>query len=100
VAQRTREMGVRIALGAARTDVLALVLGHGLRLTVAGTIVGVAAALGLTRLMQSQLYDVDAIDPASLGAAVALLMVVTVLAAAVPAVRATRVDPIIALRQD
>jgi putative ABC transport system permease protein len=100
VAQRTREMGVRIALGAARSHVLALVLRQGLGLTLAGTAIGVAASLALSRVMRSQLYAVDAIDPASLGAAAGVLIAVALVAAAIPAVRATRVDPLLALRQD
>jgi predicted permease len=100
VAQRRREMGVRIALGAARTHVLGLVLRQGLGLTLAGTGLGAVAALGLTRLMRSQLYGVDAGDPTTLAAAAALLVGVSALAAAIPAVRATRVDPVDALRND
>jgi putative ABC transport system permease protein len=100
VAQRTREMGVRIALGAARGHVLGLVLRQGLGLTAAGTVVGLLASLALSRVMRSQLFGVDAVDPASLAAAVALLLASAALAAAIPARRATRVDPIVALRDD
>jgi ABC-type antimicrobial peptide transport system permease subunit len=80
--------------------VLGLVLRQGLGLTLAGTAVGLTAAFALTRVMKSQLYAVDATDPATLAIAVATLLAVSVLAAAIPAVRATRVDPIVALRQD
>jgi ABC-type antimicrobial peptide transport system permease subunit len=80
--------------------VLGLVLRQGLGLTLAGTGLGAVAALGLTRLMRSQLYGVDAGDPTTLAAAAALLVGVSALAAAIPAVRATRVDPVDALRND
>ena len=100
VAQRTREMGVRIALGAARTHVLGLVLRQGLGLTLVGTVIGVVASLGLTRVIQSQLFDVEATDPVTLAVAVGVLFTVAAAAAAIPAIRATRVDPIVALRRE
>jgi predicted permease len=100
VAQRTREMGVRLALGAARGNVLGLVLRQGLTLALAGGAVGLAGALALSRLLQSQLYEVRAADPATLAGVVLLLGAVAFVAALVPARRATRVDPAVALRGD
>jgi len=100
VAQRTREIGVRMALGAARASVLGLVLRQGVALALAGVAAGVLASLGLNRLIASQLYDVRATDPATfIGVAVALTTVAT-LACLLPALRATRVDPVVALRQE
>ena len=100
VAQRTRELGVRLALGAARGNVLGLVLRQGLTLALAGGAVGLAGALALSRLLQSQLYGVRAADPATLAGVVLLLGAVAFVAALVPARRATRVDPAVALRGD
>ncbi len=100
VAQRTRELGVRLALGAARGSVLALVLRQGLTLAGAGGALGVAGALALSRVMQSQLYEVRAADPATLAGVVLLLGGVAFVATLVPARRATRVAPAVALRGD
>ncbi|MCI0573287.1 MAG: ABC transporter permease, partial [Myxococcaceae bacterium] len=94
VAQRTREMGIRIALGAARADILRLVVGHGLVLAVAGVGVGVLASVGLTRLLGSLLTGVSATDPLTFGAVALALGGVAVLACWVPAQRAVRVDPV------
>ena len=100
VAQRTREIGVRMALGAARTSVLGLVLRQGVVLTLAGVAAGVLASLALNRLLASQLYAVRATDPATFLIVAALLTGVATLACLLPALRATRVDPVVALRQE
>jgi putative ABC transport system permease protein len=100
VAERAREMGVRMAIGAARADVLRLVLGQGMRLAVLGVVLGVGAAFGLTRFIQKQLFDVQPTDPATFGAVVAVLATVAIAATLIPALRATRVDPAIVLREE
>ena len=98
VSQRTQEIGVRIAHGAGRRDIFTLLLGQGVRLALAGVAIGIAGALWLSRLLESLLFGVAPRDPFSLAAAAAVLMAVALLASAVPARRATRVDPIVALR--
>jgi predicted permease len=98
VTQRTREIGVRLALGAQRRDVLAMVMGSGLRLSATGVIIGVAGALALTRLMNGVLYGVSATDPLTFGAVGIVLLGVAALASGIPAWRAMRVDPVEALR--
>src|SRR5881398_893706 len=98
VSQSTRELGVRMALGAGVRDVLRLVMSRGLRLTIAGVVVGAAAALLLTRLMGNLLYKVSPRDPIAFGAALIILIAVALLACFLPARRATRVDPVRALR--
>jgi putative ABC transport system permease protein len=100
VAQRSRELGVRIALGAARSDVLRLVLRQGMSLALMGIVIGVGAAFVLTRLIESQLYDVRATDPATFVGVAALLAVTALAANLVPALRATRVDPAVVLREE
>jgi ABC-type antimicrobial peptide transport system permease subunit len=100
VGQRTHELGIRLALGAQRRDLLRLVLGHGMKMTAVGVGVGLIAALGLTQLLGDLLYGVSATDPATF-ASIALLLVFIALAACfVPAWRATKVDPLVALRHD
>jgi putative ABC transport system permease protein len=100
VAQRTREMGLRVALGAAPSAVRGLIVGEGLRLCGVGTVVGLAAALGLGRLATSLLVDVAPYDVATVASVIVLVTAAAVLACWVPARRASRVDPLVALHQD
>jgi putative ABC transport system permease protein len=100
VGQRTHEIGVRMALGAEGGDVMRLVLGHGASMALVGVAIGIAAALGLTRLMASQLFGVSPHDPLTFAGVAALLFVVAVAACYIPARRAMRVDPIVALRHE
>jgi hypothetical protein len=100
VGQRTREIGVRMALGAQRAKVLGMVLQQTLRLTLLGLILGLAGALATSRLLQSQLYGISATDPGTYAVLAAVLLAVATLASLLPARRATRVDPMIALRQE
>jgi ABC-type antimicrobial peptide transport system permease subunit len=98
IAQRTHEIGIRMALGAHAGDVLRMVVREAVVLVALGIVVGGAGALALSRVMESLLYEVSATDPATLAVVVALLTVVGAAAAWIPARRATRVDPLIALR--
>ena len=100
VTQRTQELGIRIALGAQRRDVLRLVLGQGTRLTLLGVTVGVLAGLGFARLLSTLLFGVSATDPLTFACVAALLGLVGLAACYIPARRATRVDPIVALRYE
>jgi predicted permease len=100
VTQRAQEMGLRMALGAGRRDVLSLVLGQGVKLAVLGLALGVAGSIALTRVIESQLYNVRATDPLTFVTVTALLAAVGLVATMVPALRATRLDPVTALRQE
>ena len=100
VGQRTREIGIRIAMGAQRRDILKLVVSEGLTLTVVGILVGLASALALTRFLSAFLYGVSATDPLDFAAVAALFATVALAASYVPARRAMRVDPLTALRYE
>jgi len=99
VSQGTRELGLRMAPGASVRDLLRLVISHGLRLTLAGIVIGAVAALLLTRLMGNLLYKVSPRDPIAFGAALIVLIAVALVACFLPARRATRIDPVQALRE-
>ena len=100
VVRRTNEIGVRIALGAQSKDVLWMVLRESLTLLVIGIAIGLPVALGGLRLLQSQLFELSASDPVTIGASILIIAAVTVLSAWLPARRATKVDPMVALRCD
>jgi putative ABC transport system permease protein len=100
VTQRTQEIGVRMAIGAERRDVLALVIGGGLKLALLGIAIGLAGALALSRLIETMLFDVRPFDPPSYAATAALLLVIAAFACYMPARRAMKIDPIIAIRQE
>ena len=100
VAQRTREIGIRIALGSTQRSVLGSVIGQGLRLGTIGVVLGVIAALAATRLLESMLFGVPGTDPIALGGAGAALLGASLLASWLPARRAARIDPMVALRQE
>jgi putative ABC transport system permease protein len=100
VTQRTQEFGIRMALGASSSDVLKQVFLEGGRLAVLGLALGLIAALGLTQLMSSLLFGVQPRDPATFIAAAAVLVLVALAACYIPARRATRVDPLVALRYE
>jgi putative ABC transport system permease protein len=100
VGRRKHEIAIRMAIGAQPADVLRMVVGHGAKLAVLGVVLGLTAALGLTRLMSSMLYGVSATDPATFAAVVIVLTSVALAACYIPARRAMRVDPMIALRYE
>jgi putative ABC transport system permease protein len=98
VSQRTREIGIRMALGARRRDVMLMVIGQGIKLAGISILIGLGGALALTRFMENLVFGVSATDPLTYVTIVSLLTLVAMLAALVPARRATKVDPMIALR--
>ena len=100
VSQRSRELGIRLALGAQPRELFSLVVAQGMRPVVAGAAIGLAAAIGVTRLMASLLFGVSALDPVSYVTTVAALVATGLFASALPALRATRVDPMVALRDE
>ncbi|HEV7860837.1 MAG TPA: FtsX-like permease family protein, partial [Pyrinomonadaceae bacterium] len=100
VSQRTHELGIRMALGAQRRDILTLIVGHGLKLAAIGVAIGLFGAFALTRVIESLLYGISTTDPTTFGAIALLLVLVSLLASFIPARRATKVDPMIALRYE
>jgi predicted permease len=100
VARRTHEFGIRIALGAGAKDVLGMVLGQGMLTTAVGVVIGIAGSFVLTRTMQSLLFGVDATDPVTFGGVALLLTLVALVASYLPARRASKVDPMVALRYE
>jgi predicted permease len=99
VTERTKEIGIHMALGATRGSVLGMILGQGMRLTIVGLVAGLIASFGLTRLLQAQLFNVKPTDPATLSVVAAFIAVIAFIACYVPAQRATRVDPMVTLRE-
>jgi putative ABC transport system permease protein len=100
IAQRTREIGVRLSLGASARDVVGLVLRQGLRLVAVGVVIGLALAFGAARLLASQLVGVSPFDGAAFGATIAVVLATTALACLVPAQSAVRIDPLVAMRRE
>jgi ABC-type antimicrobial peptide transport system permease subunit len=100
VSQRTRELGIRLALGARAAEVCGMVLRQGIAMAVAGILLGLAGALALTRLLTTQLFGVSPTDPGVIAATGVTLAAISLVACLIPAIRATRVDPMVALRSE
>lgn len=100
VSQRTREIGIRVALGATPRNILRLMMGHGMKLTLIGVAIGFVGAIAVTRLMRSLLFAVAPVDLMTFGVSSVVLMIVALLACFIPARRATKVDPLVALRYE
>jgi ABC-type antimicrobial peptide transport system permease subunit len=100
VAQRIREIGIRVALGASKAGIFLMILGDGFRLTVVGVLLGLAGVLSSTRLLRSLLYEVNPLDPATLVSVICILLVVSAVACYIPALRATNADPASILREE
>jgi putative ABC transport system permease protein len=100
VARRTQEIGIRMAIGARRGNVLCLVLGEGARMAALGVVIGIGVSLEITRLLSTLLFGVSATDPLTFGGVAVLLSLVALAASYIPAHRATKVDPMVALRYE
>jgi putative ABC transport system permease protein len=100
VAQRTREIGIRVALGASQSGIFRMILGDGFRLTSVGLLLGFAGVISSTRFLRALLFEIDPLDPATLGSVICVLLIVSLLACYVPARRATKADPATVLREE
>jgi putative ABC transport system permease protein len=100
VTDRFHEIGIRLSLGATRPQIVWLIISYGLKLAAAGVVVGIAGALAATRLIESMLFGVKSWDPFTFFAVTAFLLAIAVAACAIPAMRATVIDPVVALRQE